>query len=256
MSVVGSSMAARYALAVAVGAAVGSFGMAVVGAPTADRVPAPAHLGSTERRGASIDPSHSHGLPRPGNWSGEVASPAAFEADAGSPSDDSIARAAWVAVEGILRRARTEEQQGGPLRESPEMVANAVSEYTSGVADVFATLDDGRQRAVRLELTGRMCDEALRPAQRLTLARLVARSPQLSTRRGLDCILRSEQAEGPTLAAALDAWRRQGYPPTAAWERWRRSARRPEIRRRFEWDERMASGRPVGAGSGRNDDEE
>lgn len=154
-------------------------------------------------------------------------------------------RASDIAVRRVLMRVATEEREGGPLRENPEMIANMLNNYAHAVTEIYATLREVDQAAMRRSLESAMCDERT-SAERIVLARMVELAPGLSTSNGLDCILESEAVEGAALAAALDAWREQGFPPSPSWEAWRQRAVSPQIQRRFQWDHQLASGRYQG----------
>lgn len=154
-------------------------------------------------------------------------------------------RAAATSMRRLLLRTRAEEEGIEHSGLSPEMAANMVGPYLAGVADVYAGLPEEHQAAMRAELAAQMCDGSTSDTQYIVLARMAERAPDLTTPEGLDCVLRQQHNEGPALAATLDAWRRQGYPPTEAWENWRASATDPAIQRRFSSDETVASGRPI-----------
>jgi hypothetical protein len=110
--------------------------------------------------------------------------------------------------------------------DDPEVVASSMAMYQKGMIDaVVRTAPDlVEELAARLERS--ICEQHARPAQQVSLMRVIQDMPELANPGTFDCIFENGR-EDIVLWTALDSWKAAGRPDTPRLQSLRSHARDP-----------------------------
>jgi hypothetical protein len=123
---------------------------------------------------------------------------------------------------------------GGSADEAPEASANMVRTYVQGMADTIRQTSPAVRSALAEEFTQRLCGEALRDDELITMAYLALELPDIASTKGFDCLFsRRGTREDTVLWSMLDAWRHSGQEKTAAIAAIEQTASDPRTQRRL-----------------------
>jgi hypothetical protein len=100
--------------------------------------------------------------------------------------------------------------------ELPEAIANQSLLYVEAWTDTVARLGPDMLDELAAELEADLCAADTRPAELVTIGRILAKLPELANAAGFECVFSRQPAEDIALWSLLEAWRASGLPKSAA----------------------------------------